>query len=32
MARRFRKHNDAFFELVTTPGIDPTNHLAEQAI
>ncbi|MCP4642659.1 MAG: transposase, partial [bacterium] len=23
---------DAFFEFITTPGIDPTNNLAEQAI
>ena len=32
MARRFRKHGDAFFEFITTPGVDPTNNLAEQAI
>ncbi len=32
MAKRFRKHGDAFFEFITTPGIDPTNNLAEQAI
>jgi transposase len=32
MANRFRKHGDAFFEFITTPGIDPTNNLAEQAI
>ncbi len=32
MATRFRKHGDAFFEFITTPGIDPTNNLAEQAI
>jgi len=32
MAKRFCKHGDAFFEFITTPGIDPTNNLAEQAI
>jgi transposase len=32
MAIRFCKHGDAFFEFITTPGIDPTNNLAEQAI
>jgi transposase len=32
MAERFRKHGQAYFEFITTPGIDPTNNLAEQAI
>jgi transposase len=32
MATRFRKHGHAFFEFITTPGVDPTNNLAEQAI
>jgi hypothetical protein len=32
MARRFRTHGAAFFEFITTPGVDPTNNLAEQAI
>jgi transposase len=32
MAKRFRKHGAAFFTFVTTPGIDPTNNSAEQAI
>jgi len=32
MARRFREHGDAYFRFITTPGIDPTNNLAEQAI
>jgi len=32
MAKRFRKHGAAFFEFITTPDIDPTNNLAEQAI
>jgi transposase len=32
VANRFRKHGAAFFEFITTPGIDPSNNLAEQAI
>jgi transposase len=32
MATRFAKHGDAYFEFVTTPGVEPTNNLAEQAI
>jgi transposase len=32
MAVRFRKHGKAYFEFITTPGMDPTNNLAEQAI
>jgi transposase len=32
MAARFRKHGQAYFEFVTTPGVEPTNNLAEQAI
>ena len=32
MAERFRKHGKAYFEFITTPGIDPTNNVAEQAI
>lgn len=32
MAERFRKHGQAYFEFITTPGIDPTNNLVEQAI
>lgn len=32
MAKRFCKHGDAYFEFITTPGIAPTNNLAEQAI
>ncbi len=30
--QRFRKHGDAYFRFITTPGIEPTNNLAEQAI
>jgi transposase len=32
LAERFRKHGDAYFRFITTPGIEPTNNLAEQAI
>jgi transposase len=32
IAQRFIKHGEAYFEFVTTPGVEPTNNLAEQAI
>jgi transposase len=32
IAQRFAKHGAAYFEFVTTPGVEPTNNLAEQAI
>lgn len=32
MAQRFVKHGKSYFEFVTTPGVEPTNNLAEQAI
>jgi transposase len=32
LANRFRKHGTAYFTFVTTPGVEPTNNLAEQAI
>ncbi|MFC1586924.1 IS66 family transposase [Planctomycetota bacterium] len=32
MAQRFRQHGNAYFRFITTPGIEPTNNLAEQAI
>ena len=32
MAVRFRKHGEAYFTFLTTPGIDPTNNIAEQAM
>jgi transposase len=32
MADRFRLHGEAYFRFITTPGIEPTNNLAEQAI
>jgi transposase len=32
MAERFRRQGKAYFQFITTPGIEPTNNLAEQAI
>jgi transposase len=32
MAKRMAKYGEAYFSFVTTPGIEPTNNLAEQAI
>ena len=32
IAKRLRKHGAAYFEFITTPGMEPTNNLAEQAI
>jgi transposase len=32
LANRFAKHGAAYFEFITTPGVEPTNNLAEQAI
>jgi len=32
LANRFLKHGDAYFRFITTPGVEPTNNLAEQAI
>jgi len=32
MAKRLRKHGAAYFTFITTPGIEPTNNVAEQAI
>jgi transposase len=32
LARRFEQHGEAYFRFITTPGIEPTNNLAEQAI
>ncbi len=32
MAKRFRKNGKAYFEFITTPGMGPTNNLAEQAV
>ena len=32
MAKRFRRHGEAYFRFITTPGVEPTNNLAEQAL
>ncbi|MDI6782226.1 MAG: transposase [bacterium] len=32
LAKRFRLNGDAYFRFITTPGVEPTNNLAEQAI
>jgi len=32
MPERFRRHGDAHFRFITTPGVEPTHNLAEQAI
>jgi len=32
IAKRFEKHGQAYFQFITTPGIEPTNNLAEQAL
>jgi transposase len=32
MADRFRLHGPAYFRFITTPGVEPTNNLAEQAM
>jgi transposase len=32
MAERFAKHGEAYFQFLTTPGIDPTNNVVEQAL
>jgi transposase len=32
MATRFEKHGESYFRFMTTPGVEPTNNLAEQAI
>ena len=32
MMKRFRQNGEAYFTFITTPGMDPTNNVAEQAI
>jgi len=32
MAQRFRRHAEAHFRFITTPGVEPTNNVAEQAL
>jgi transposase len=32
LAKRFAAHGASYFQFITTPGVEPTNNLAEQAI
>ena len=32
LAYRLREHGESYFRFITTPGLEPTNNLAEQAI
>jgi hypothetical protein len=32
LAKRFRDYNEAYFRFITTPGIEPTSNVVEQAI
>ena len=32
LKKRFERHGAAYFQFVTTPDVEPTNNLAEQAI
>ncbi len=32
LAQRLEKHGESYFRFLTTPGVEPTNNLAEQAI
>jgi transposase len=32
LAKRLEAHGASYFRFITEPGIEPTNHLAEQAI
>jgi transposase len=32
LKKRFEKHGAAYFQFITTPGVEATNNLAEQAI
>src|SRR3954447_5331097 len=32
LAKRLKKHGESYFRFLTTPGLEPTNNLAEQAI
>jgi transposase len=32
LATRLQKHGEGYFRFITTPGVEPTNNLAEQAI
>ena len=32
LAKRFRKYGQSYFRFITTPGVEPTNNLTEQAL
>jgi transposase len=32
LAKRFELHGESYFRFITTPGVEPTNNVAEQAI
>jgi transposase len=32
LAKRFEEHGESYLRFITTPGVEPTNNLAEQAI
>ena len=32
LAKRLEAHGEGYFRFITTPGVEPTNNLAEQAI
>jgi hypothetical protein len=32
LAQRFQEHGESYFRFITTPGVEPTNNWAEQAI
>ena len=32
LTRRFENHGESYIQFMTTPGVDPTNNIAEQAI
>ena len=32
MAKRFRENGKAYFQFISTPGMEPTNNIAEQAV
>jgi transposase len=32
LAQRFKQHGESYLRFITTPGLEPTNNLAEQAI
>jgi hypothetical protein len=32
LANRFHQHGESYLKFITTPGLDPTNNVAEQAI